>query len=76
MRAVGCAEKISCGEKEGENFNSLLEKCSFGEQEPTEEELEKAWNFCRELERKVYVELPFYKKLLFLGLDRFGLRQL
>ena len=76
MRAVGYAEKISCGEKEGENFNSLLEKCSFGEQEPTEEELERVWNFCRKLERRVYGELPFYKKLLFLGLDRFGLRQI
>ncbi len=75
MWAAGFEEKISCKESEGQNFNRLLEKCTFGEQEPTEEELGKVWNFCQGLEKKVYGELPFYKKLLFLGLDRFGLCQ-
>ena len=75
MWAAGFEEKISCKESEGQNFNRLLEKCTFGEQEPTEEELGKVWNFCQGLEKKVYRELPFYKKLLFLGLDRFGLCQ-
>ena len=74
MKAVGRAERLSDREEEGRDFNRLLEKCSFGEQEPDEKELRKIWNFCQKLERAVYGELPFYKKLLFLGLDRFGLR--
>lgn len=72
LQASGCAGRLSGPGENTAEFNRLLEKCGFGEKEPTAEELRTVQDFCEGLEREVYAGLPFYKKPLFLGLDIYG----
>ncbi len=53
-------------------FRHILEKCSFGEKEPSEQELRRAMAFCRRLKKDEYGRLPFYRKLLFRCLNVYG----
>ncbi|MCM1190835.1 MAG: transglutaminaseTgpA domain-containing protein [Acetatifactor muris] len=72
LTASGCGERLNCSDENTAEFNRLLEQCSFGEKEPTPEELQAAGAFCEALAKEVYTALPFYKKPLFLGLNVYG----
>lgn len=54
--------------READEFRLILEKCSFGEKEPSNQELRKAIHFYRRLAREEYGRLPFYKKPLYMCL--------
>lgn len=72
LQVSGCAGRLSGPGEDMVEFNRLLEKCGFGEKEPTTEELQKVREFCEGLEKEAYAGLPFYKKPLFSELDIYG----
>lgn len=73
LQVSGCAGRLSGPGEDMAEFNRLLEKCGFGEKEPTTEELQKVRDFCEGLEKEAYAGLPFYKKPLFSELNIYGL---
>lgn len=72
LQVSGCAGRLNGPGEDMAEFNRLLEKCGFGEKEPTKEELQKVKDFCEGLEKEAYAGLPFYKKPLFSELDIYG----
>lgn len=72
LQVSGCAGRLSGSGEDMAEFNRLLEKCGFGEKEPTTEELQKVRDFCEGLEKEAYAGLPFYKKPLFSELNIYG----
>lgn len=65
LRLSGHPEKLEGEAKEICDFRQILEKSSFGPQEPTEAELRGVMKFCRRLAKEEYDKLPLYKKPLF-----------
>lgn len=65
LQLSGHPEKLEGEARELCDFRQILEKSSFGPQEPTEAELRGVMKFCRRLVKEEYDKLPFYKKPLF-----------
>lgn len=73
LAVSGCPKRLMGTDEDTAEFNRLLEKCGFGEKEPAPEELQAARSFCEKLAKETCAALPVYRKLLFHGLDVYGL---
>lgn len=73
LMSCGRGDSLKESGRDRAEFHRLLEKCGFGEKEPTEEELLTIRGFCEKIAEETYGTLPFYKKPLFLGADMYGL---
>lgn len=58
----GCPGRLTGDEEEVCDFRRILEKSSFGAQEPTEAELRRVMKFCRRIAGEEYGKLPLYKR--------------
>ncbi len=72
LAVSGCAERLLRSDENTAEFNSLLEKCSFGRKEPGPEEVQAVRDFAETLAKEIYAGLPFYRKPLFAWLDVYG----
>lgn len=62
LRLAGSQGRLDEDDEEVCTFRLLLEKSSFGEREPGEEELQEAEAFCRGLAQEEYEKLPYCKR--------------
>lgn len=63
LRLSGHPERLESAE--ASEFRRILEKSSFGPEEPGREELQAAADFCRRIAGEEYKSLPLYKKPLY-----------
>lgn len=63
--AAGNMERLEADDEAACAFRLLLEKSSFGERAPEEEELWEAQDFCGRLAREEYGSIPAYKKMFY-----------